>query len=493
MAKRLAIVALVVGLVAGPPVWLGRSAAPISLGEPRITAVDQSGYRIEVPLTLPEEIGEASLQVRVVHPEPSGLSFSRSQISFSIKQIKDVELEVRAPGILVNRVLPGRQMQGLALRFTADRLAGEYQRGVASGAPLAERAASLHLAREAYQALSPYDPAYAAAQLAALGPAATEEMRRGAATARNGMTAAGSGTAAMAQAGETASSGAAPVAASTKPRHPCSPSQPGRASGVVSGDVFGPVPGGETLFNVGRQLGIPEADLSKAAVALWRMNREKFIDGNIHRLRAGERLAVGQVRERMAGISHRVARKIIDEQARTLTAPDEQQRAPGRDARSRAGGAGEGAPALLALVREAAAPAQAEMASAAQPSPGAPREGASSASRGAPVAAAVAPAAAAAALQGEQGERILQQLASLSETSNSIAKEVRAVRQVLSRQQGDDQRARGSRSTSLLGSLGGGNAQAPAWVAWAILALENLLLVILALMLLRRRRPPAVA
>ncbi|MBI3089336.1 MAG: hypothetical protein HYY96_01600 [Candidatus Tectomicrobia bacterium] len=489
MAKRLGIAALVVGLVAGPPVWLGRSAAPMRLGEPSITAVDQSGYRIQVPLTLPEELGDASLEVRVVQPEPRGLSFTPSQISFTIKEIKDVELEVRAPGVLVNRVFPVKQMQGLALRFTADRLAGEYQRSVASGAPLAERAASLHLAREAYQELSPYDPAYAAAKLAALGPAEAGEPRSGEATAGNGMTASGSGTAAMAQAGETAGSGAAPVAASQDPR---SPSQSGRASGAASADDFGPVAGGETLFNVGRRLGIPEADLSKAAVALWRMNREKFVDGNIHRLRAGERLAVGQVRERMAGISHREARKIIEQQATTLTAPDEQQGAPGRDARSRAGGAGNGAPALLALVREAAAPGQVEMASAAQPSPGAPQEGTSSASREAPAAAA-APTAATAVLQGEQGERILQHLASLSETSNSIAKEVQAVRQAVLRQQADSQRAGGRRSTSFLGSLGGGDGQAPAWVAWAILALENLLLVILALMLLRRRRPPAVA
>ncbi len=71
------------------------------------------------------------------------------------------------------------------------------------------------------------------------------------------------------------------------------------------------VVGGDTLYQVAKKLGATDKDLDRVVVALWKDNKEHFIDGNIHGLLKGRTLDFSSVNETFHNTTHEEANKVI--------------------------------------------------------------------------------------------------------------------------------------------------------------------------------------
>ncbi len=71
---------------------------------------------------------------------------------------------------------------------------------------------------------------------------------------------------------------------------------------------------GDTLFKVANRVLRNKKDLNKAVAALWILNKEKFLQGNMNRLEEGIELDYTGLEIKMAEISRREARRIIKNQ-----------------------------------------------------------------------------------------------------------------------------------------------------------------------------------
>lgn len=79
---------------------------------------------------------------------------------------------------------------------------------------------------------------------------------------------------------------------------------------------------GDTLFGIGRTLEPAAPNLSRVVVAIYMENKDAFIDGNIHRLRAGAKLDYRRVNERAAGVSDEEARQLLSDNLKELQKPE---------------------------------------------------------------------------------------------------------------------------------------------------------------------------
>lgn len=79
---------------------------------------------------------------------------------------------------------------------------------------------------------------------------------------------------------------------------------------------------GDTLFGIARTLGPAAPNLSRVVVAIYMENKDAFIDGNIHRLRAGATLDYRRVNERAARVSDEEARQLLSDNWKELQKPE---------------------------------------------------------------------------------------------------------------------------------------------------------------------------
>jgi len=71
---------------------------------------------------------------------------------------------------------------------------------------------------------------------------------------------------------------------------------------------------GDTLLTIAENLGYSKQETPRVVVALWKDNREKFIDGNLHGLRIGETLDLVNLDERKKELDVKSAHRIIQGQ-----------------------------------------------------------------------------------------------------------------------------------------------------------------------------------
>ena len=86
---------------------------------------------------------------------------------------------------------------------------------------------------------------------------------------------------------------------------------PGAPVNVKTSQAYGPLAEGETLSKIAAKLKIDSAGEAKVTVAIWLDNGGQFIGGNIHGIRKGAILNLGNVQKRLGEISARVARMIL--------------------------------------------------------------------------------------------------------------------------------------------------------------------------------------
>ena len=73
---------------------------------------------------------------------------------------------------------------------------------------------------------------------------------------------------------------------------------------------------GDTLLKIVNRLGYSKADKMKAAVALWNLNKAKFINGNMNGIRAGKTLNFEALPAEMDKLDHMAAIKVVKTQWR---------------------------------------------------------------------------------------------------------------------------------------------------------------------------------
>jgi cell division septation protein DedD len=86
---------------------------------------------------------------------------------------------------------------------------------------------------------------------------------------------------------------------------------PGLPSGPFDSKTYGPLKSGEDLEKISQSLNYGASEASRVAVALWMDNSDKFINGNIHGLKAGTTLEIGNLEQRMSSLSIKQADQII--------------------------------------------------------------------------------------------------------------------------------------------------------------------------------------
>jgi cell division septation protein DedD len=86
---------------------------------------------------------------------------------------------------------------------------------------------------------------------------------------------------------------------------PALPSEP------YESKTYGPLKPGEDLEKISQALNYGASEASRVAVALWMDNSNKFINGNIHGLKAGATLEIGNLEQRMGILSIKQADQII--------------------------------------------------------------------------------------------------------------------------------------------------------------------------------------
>jgi len=74
---------------------------------------------------------------------------------------------------------------------------------------------------------------------------------------------------------------------------------------------YGPLSSGDSLKKIADALNFDPSESDRVAVALWRDNKDKFINGNIHGLKSGVELEIGNLKNRMQELDNREARQII--------------------------------------------------------------------------------------------------------------------------------------------------------------------------------------
>jgi len=74
---------------------------------------------------------------------------------------------------------------------------------------------------------------------------------------------------------------------------------------------YGPLTSGASLKKIADALNFDPSESDRVAVALWRDNKDKFINGNIHGLKSGVELEIGNLENRMQELDNREARQII--------------------------------------------------------------------------------------------------------------------------------------------------------------------------------------
>lgn len=75
---------------------------------------------------------------------------------------------------------------------------------------------------------------------------------------------------------------------------------------------------GDTLFSIARTLRPGDGNLSRVVVAIYMENKDAFIEGNIHRLRAGAKLDYSHVNERASGLADEEARQLLSDNWKEL-------------------------------------------------------------------------------------------------------------------------------------------------------------------------------
>ncbi len=75
---------------------------------------------------------------------------------------------------------------------------------------------------------------------------------------------------------------------------------------------------GDTLFSIARSLRSTTPDLPRVVVAIYLENKDAFIDGNIHRLRAGATLDYSKVNARADGVMDEEARQLLSDNWKDL-------------------------------------------------------------------------------------------------------------------------------------------------------------------------------
>ncbi len=77
---------------------------------------------------------------------------------------------------------------------------------------------------------------------------------------------------------------------------------------------YGPLAQGETLFSIAKKLNIEGADAARVAVALWMENPGSFLHGNMNGVRAGSRLSLENLKQRLEEIESRLAKDVLNSQ-----------------------------------------------------------------------------------------------------------------------------------------------------------------------------------
>ena len=86
---------------------------------------------------------------------------------------------------------------------------------------------------------------------------------------------------------------------------------PALPPGTYESKTYGPLKSGEDLEKISQALNYGASEASRVAVALWMDNSNKFINGNIHGLKAGATLEIGNLEQRMRLLSVKQADQII--------------------------------------------------------------------------------------------------------------------------------------------------------------------------------------
>jgi cell division septation protein DedD len=77
---------------------------------------------------------------------------------------------------------------------------------------------------------------------------------------------------------------------------------------------YGPLTQGENLFSIANKLNIEGADATRVAVALWMENPGSFLYGNMNGIRAGSRLNLENLKQRLDEIESKLAKDVLSSQ-----------------------------------------------------------------------------------------------------------------------------------------------------------------------------------
>jgi len=77
---------------------------------------------------------------------------------------------------------------------------------------------------------------------------------------------------------------------------------------------YGPLAQGENLFSIAKKLNIEGMDATRVAVALWMENPGSFLYGNMNGIRAGSRLNLENLTQRLDEIESKLARDVLSSQ-----------------------------------------------------------------------------------------------------------------------------------------------------------------------------------
>jgi cell division septation protein DedD len=98
--------------------------------------------------------------------------------------------------------------------------------------------------------------------------------------------------------------------ASFEPTQPVPSRSAQEASSLPS--AYGPLSNGETLFSISKELDLPFKTTAQTAAAIWRDNPDQFILGNIHGIKKGAILDLGDIKSSSMKISVQSARLILN-------------------------------------------------------------------------------------------------------------------------------------------------------------------------------------
>ncbi|MGV7219922.1 MAG: SPOR domain-containing protein [Nitrospinales bacterium] len=88
---------------------------------------------------------------------------------------------------------------------------------------------------------------------------------------------------------------------------------PASPTGSFDSKSYGPLKKGEDLEKITQSLNYGASEASRVAVALWMDNSDKFINGNIHGLKAGTTLEIGNIEQRLSSLTVAQADQIIQD------------------------------------------------------------------------------------------------------------------------------------------------------------------------------------